>query len=91
MDTFKIGDLVRLKSGGPVMSVKSSIMPLLNEEGIYCQWFDDKKKLNQGHFKPEQERVFFCLLLSKARCIILIVLYPCSAFSDSGILFTIVL
>jgi uncharacterized protein YodC (DUF2158 family) len=48
-DAFKPGDLVQLKSGGPVMTVV--------EYGDYgegrrchCTWFDDKKKLTDGYF-----------------------------------------
>lgn len=42
--TFKIGDTVRLKSGGPVMTYEG--------EGAYsgaiCSWFDGGKLMRQG-------------------------------------------
>lgn len=44
-----VGDLVQLKSGGPVMTVKTVSSP----EGSYtCQWFAGKK-LEFGHFPGE--------------------------------------
>jgi uncharacterized protein YodC (DUF2158 family) len=50
---FKPGDIVRLKSGGPVMTVER-----VEDEGagkifVYCVWFDDKAKQTRGHFRPE--------------------------------------
>lgn len=49
---FKIGDIVKLKSGGPAMTVQA-----INESensGIYfqCQWFAGKK-LEVGSFRGE--------------------------------------
>lgn len=50
-NTFKIGDTVVLKSGGPVMTVKGPHRNLSTREliGYYCQWFAGKK-LEQGEF-----------------------------------------
>lgn len=47
---FNVGDIVRLKSGGPDMAVKN----LPQEKGtIYvCQWFAGKK-LEQGSFPAD--------------------------------------
>jgi uncharacterized protein YodC (DUF2158 family) len=45
---FKPGDIVRLKSGGPDMTVTE---PHHNEEEWICKWFGGKK-LEVGHF-PE--------------------------------------
>jgi uncharacterized protein YodC (DUF2158 family) len=46
--TFKIGDVVRLKSGGPKMVVHS-----LESSGmVWCQWFVDNKPAADS-FKPE--------------------------------------
>jgi uncharacterized protein YodC (DUF2158 family) len=46
-DTFKAGDTVRFKSGGPLMVVDS-----VNGEEIYCEWFDDKNNPQGRTFKP---------------------------------------
>ncbi|WP_409307090.1 YodC family protein [Pseudomonas putida] len=50
---FEIGDIVKLKSGGPGMTVQSYD----EERGNYtCQWFAGKK-LERGIFKePSLER-----------------------------------
>ena len=39
-DTFSIGDVVQLKSGGPVMTVES----VDSDGSVYCAWFDSKEK-----------------------------------------------
>lgn len=44
--TYKEGDLVVLKSGGPVMTVVD-VSP--DGSGVWCQWFSGKK-LEKGHF-----------------------------------------
>ena len=47
---LKIGDVVKLKSGGSVMTVNS-----IEENGeINCQWFSGDKlnKLEDGYFPP---------------------------------------
>ena len=50
---FNIGDIVKLKSGGPDMTVQTE-----NENSItgaisyHCQWFAGKK-LESGKFPPE--------------------------------------
>lgn len=49
--SFAIGDLVQLKSGGPVMTVSSSPQ---NNGTLYCTWFtDDHSKPCYESFKPE--------------------------------------
>lgn len=46
-DAFQIGDIVKLKSGGPDMTVQR----LTDAYGQYtCQWFAGKK-LESGNFK----------------------------------------
>jgi len=46
--TFKTGDLVKLKSGGPKMTVEEEVSPM----NIRCQWFAGKK-LESGLFRPD--------------------------------------
>ena len=43
---YKEGDLVVLKSGGPVMTVTDTSP---GGEHVWCQWFPGKK-LEKGHF-----------------------------------------
>ena len=46
---FSVGDTVRLKSGGPTMTVEA----VDHHEGVntvHCVWFDDKKQLQRQTF-----------------------------------------
>lgn len=47
---FKVGDIVQLKSGGPLMTVRST--PTVHSHFYTCQWFAGKK-LESGTFSPE--------------------------------------
>ena len=47
---FKVGDIVKLKSGGPDMTVQS--VPADPERPLTCQWFAGKK-LENGRFSVE--------------------------------------
>lgn len=51
---IKIGDLVMLKSGGPIMVVDSEI---LTEESyidtVRCMWFNQNHILQKERFKPD--------------------------------------
>jgi uncharacterized protein YodC (DUF2158 family) len=40
---FKVGDTVRLKSGGPVMTVSTAADA---DSDVLCKWFDGKKLLD---------------------------------------------
>ncbi|WP_373033475.1 YodC family protein [Sulfurovum sp.] len=54
-NTFNVGDIVKLKSGGPEMTIRSVNKHYETKEfsGTYeCQWFAGKK-LDQGHFPEE--------------------------------------
>lgn len=47
---FVVGDIVKLKSGGPDMTVRAAPTDL--GRSYTCQWFAGKK-LEQGHFPEE--------------------------------------
>lgn len=49
MSEFKVGDVVRLKSGGPQMTIHD----FLEDGKVECAWFDEKKILQYQKFKPE--------------------------------------
>lgn len=53
---LKIGDVVKLKSGGPTMTIHS-----IEKSGssINCQWFAGDKfdKLENGYFSPDSLRL----------------------------------
>lgn len=51
MSTFQTGDIVKLKSGGPAMTVQRTTS--VNGGTYACQWFAGKK-LEEGFFKAEQ-------------------------------------
>lgn len=41
MATFNKGDTVRLKSGGPLMTVEEvGVFGIVPKEGVKCVWFD---------------------------------------------------
>ncbi|ENO1790665.1 TPA: DUF2158 domain-containing protein [Vibrio alginolyticus] len=46
---FEEGDVVRLKSGGPNMTV----VEVDEEYGCFCQWFDEKGNLTQSTFNSK--------------------------------------
>lgn len=50
-NTFAVGNLVRLKAGGPVMTVNA--VPGTHTKYYICQWFAGKK-LDRGHFQAEE-------------------------------------
>ena len=45
---FKVGDSVRLKSGGPTMTVNE----IDANENVFCQWFAGRK-VQSHHFNPD--------------------------------------
>ncbi|MFZ7159657.1 YodC family protein, partial [Avibacterium gallinarum] len=51
---FNVGDIVRLKSGGPDMTIRTVVRNISEEFiGFYdCQWFAGKK-LESGRFPEE--------------------------------------
>lgn len=55
--TFKVGDKVRLKSGGPEMTVESignNALPGEPKRTLYCVWFEkDGVSKHSDTFEPE--------------------------------------
>lgn len=52
MEEFKIGDKVKLKSGGPDMTINDKNPDEHDNIIFLCQWFDGSK-LNERWFPPE--------------------------------------
>lgn len=52
---MKVGDVVRLKSGGPKMTVMTlNAASLSYRQALQCSWFDEEKQEFQyGNFPPE--------------------------------------
>ena len=48
MNKFSIGDIVKLKCGGPPMTVSH-----IQGDGLLCRWFDTNHDVKQGVFLPE--------------------------------------
>ncbi|MDH2383611.1 DUF2158 domain-containing protein [Bradyrhizobium sp. CER78] len=48
MANFKAGDTVRLKSGGPLMTVTA----VQNDGELWCEWFDKSDKPQGKSFSP---------------------------------------
>jgi uncharacterized protein YodC (DUF2158 family) len=46
---FKVGDVVRLKSGGPKMTV-AQVPQDLSKDRLKCVWFDDKNDAGEAWF-----------------------------------------
>ncbi|MGE4505376.1 MAG: YodC family protein [Desulfovibrionaceae bacterium] len=51
MADFAIGDVVRLKSGGPKMTIVK--VESLLEEQLFCVWIDSKQKEQRAAYPPE--------------------------------------
>jgi len=54
MEIFEIGQIVRLKSGGPKMTVKSAD----GKATWACQWFDRNGKLHNDSFQEDMLDIF---------------------------------
>jgi uncharacterized protein YodC (DUF2158 family) len=55
MADFNPGDTIRLKSGGPIMTVKELSVPMPEYPTIYvfCIWFDKSDKEQTGKYPAE--------------------------------------
>ena len=51
---FSPGDVVRLKSGGPKMTV----LKLEDETALACKWFDRNGKVHKDSFPPAMVEIF---------------------------------
>ncbi|WP_404374007.1 YodC family protein [Sphingomonas sp. MMS24-J45] len=49
---MKIGDLVKLKSGGPFMTVS-----WMQEDDVGCNWFNQNDELKSAHFRENELRL----------------------------------
>jgi uncharacterized protein YodC (DUF2158 family) len=50
MSKFQKGDIVKLKSGGPIMTVQNIGNYTTIEDGVLCVWFSEKKELKEEVF-----------------------------------------
>jgi uncharacterized protein YodC (DUF2158 family) len=50
---FKVGDTVRLNSGGPLMTVAKFVKMASGPDEIATTWFDTQGKEASGRYKPE--------------------------------------
>jgi uncharacterized protein YodC (DUF2158 family) len=50
MENLQGGEVVQLKSGGPLMTIKH----VESDGTTYCHWFDNQGELKHGTFKREQ-------------------------------------
>ena len=53
MSTIKLKSQVRLKSGGPEMTVTSSMKNADGTEFVTCKWQDNENQLNMADFSVE--------------------------------------
>jgi len=59
---FKPGDLVRVKSGGPIMTVEQiGKTAMLEEDAVWCVWFE-----KVGNKQVAQKDTFAPVVLEKA-------------------------
>jgi uncharacterized protein YodC (DUF2158 family) len=47
---IKPGDVVRLKSGGPTMTVTSAGLDMTDVPTVWCAWFDQKGAHQEGAY-----------------------------------------
>jgi uncharacterized protein YodC (DUF2158 family) len=50
IEKFQLGDLVKLRSGGPIMCVAE-----VRYDGvIHARWFDDEQVIHDNWFRPQE-------------------------------------
>lgn len=54
MRNIVVGDVVKLKSGSPNMTVKEIIKIITTKQFIKCEWFDEKSVYHCKEFRSEQ-------------------------------------
>jgi uncharacterized protein YodC (DUF2158 family) len=54
MSSFKAGDVVELKSGGPAMTVSHE----RSSAELFCEWFDVNGKYQSQDFQPESLKLY---------------------------------
>ena len=53
-ETFKVGDIVQLRSGGPDMTIISVGISYISKEPLVgCKWFDASHTIMSDEFPPE--------------------------------------
>ena len=62
-NTYNLGDTVKLKSGGPDMSVKELITNMNSQfEGTYrCQWFAEKLRMQGTRHRYPTPVMAYCI------------------------------
>jgi uncharacterized protein YodC (DUF2158 family) len=50
---FSEGDVIQLKSGGPLMTIENAFEPVAGKQTYRCTWFDGKNELKRAEFKEE--------------------------------------
>lgn len=55
MDKFRVGDVVKLKSGGIYMTVRCSDRN--NAQKVYCDWYQKKKIETKAFYEDQLELV----------------------------------
>lgn len=50
-ESFQVGDVVRLKSGGPAMTVENTGKDGVGKPYVRCTWFNDATKASES-FAP---------------------------------------
>jgi uncharacterized protein YodC (DUF2158 family) len=55
---FKVGDVVQLKSGGPLMTVTGFGAGGDGKERVNCTWFDEKQNEKNGAYPAETLEIY---------------------------------